>query len=303
MILRTSIKVFAIFLIGIIVASIVVVAEAHAAKKRVTLKRLVPRQSEAVVLNKPTSAWQNEEAALSQTTLDDLYTAEVVNSIETRRGAVEQFEQKEESPYRHARPWEVNEYNSGRKEVAAWTAREVLTTRLKTILNGADKSSGGMKAVSTMKNLMGAEEKASEPASKSKTGAKGSAKAEPYFVANQKEEAPAIPTRLKTRLNVVKGRGEVRFTNPIVSTSLNVDASSRASDNVAVRMEKNLSALELKSHVDYGLDKKVLSVNLTKNITDEITANLSSRHKTSGASLDGGPRSEEALNMSYSVNF
>ncbi len=302
--IRPSVKVSAILLVSFTMALVAVSSEAVAAKKKhLPLRSLAPVISTAPSLSP--DEWSDEETALNKKTVDELFTPDITNNMEGRYNRVEAAEQKTMGPEGHAAPWEEQHVYDSKHDVATWTAKEVLSNRLKTILQNADQSSGGMKAITAMKHLTGNEDEAA-PAQKSASAKektsdakKGTTEA-PLFA---KKEEPKIPTRLKTHMNVVKGQGEVRFMNPIVTTAVNVDANKAADNNVAVRMEKDLKALDLKSNVDYGLDKKIVSLNLSKKITDEITANVTSRHATNGEEILGGRRDEEAVNMNYSISF
>jgi hypothetical protein len=283
----------------LLVSTLAISAQAAPKEKHIRLKRLAPVLTGEPSLSK--GAWLEEEAEMKARAIDEFYTPEVTNAVEGRAQALEV---KHENPRMHATPWEAQQANDSREDLAKFTAKETLSERIKNLFRRADQSSGGMKAITAMQTLTGGEVE-KEPSKEEKPAVKKIGtrdKKEAFAMPVKKEEAP-IPTKLKTRMNVVKGQGEVRFMNPVVTTSVNLDANSKADNNVAVRMEKELSVLDLRSNVDYGLGKKVVSVNVSKKITDEISANLTSRHSTAGEEISGGKRSEEAVNMLYSISF
>ncbi|NUM87622.1 MAG: hypothetical protein HUU37_00320 [Bdellovibrionales bacterium] len=266
-------------------------------RRALPLRRLAPtEQSETRISSQP-NRW--EEKVLNETSLDDLYTKDVTNNIRSKYQAeVAPAERSVESPYRRARPWEVDRYNQNREELAKFTTKEVLSQRLKTIFNGADKTSGAMKVAQSVKNVMAADMKEEEqppkaPKKAPMVSSSASARA---------EEAP-IPTRLKTKFNFVHGRGQVRFTNPIVSTSVNLDVSGKAADKVIVNLDKKIKPLDMESSVNYAATKKVVAVNLKKAITKEISADVQSAHQAGDGQFTNGAKSQESVRMTYSVSF
>ncbi len=269
-------------------------------RKALPLRKLAPTpQAEARISSQP-NRW--EEKALNETTLDDLYTKDVTNNLRSKYQAeVVPVEKSVESPYRRARTWEVDRYNQNREELAKYTAKEVLSQRLKTIFNGADKSSGAMKVAQSVKNVMAADMSAKEEEPVRPKSVQSSSIAPAASAAPQEE--PAIPTRVKTKFNLVHGRGQVRFTNPIVTTSVNLDVSKKASNKVVVNLDKKIKPLDLESNVNYAAGQKVVAVNLKKAITSEISADVQSAHHTGDGQFVNGAKSQESVRMTYSVSF
>src|SRR5690606_20145872 len=71
----------------------------------------------------------------------------------------------------------------------------------------------------------------------------------------EEEEEEVIPTRLKAKLNLLKTQGQLTFTNPVVTTS--VEAKAGSGDNLSVELNRGFSELEMHSRVRYAVDQSL----------------------------------------------
>ena len=232
--------------------------------------------------------------------IDLLYTKEIKQSVNERYlGVVAPNEAIAHNPYRRAREWELRRLDSSRESMAKWTAKEVLAGRFKAIFRGADKSSGAVQAFQSVKEVMngGAEEPVSQKISEEERIARAHRKDLPAA----KEEEEVIPTRLKTRLNALKGFGQLNFTNPVVTTAVNV--SARGKDKVSINMKKDFKDLAMDSNLDYGVNQRLLSFDVNKKITDEISLKMRSQRFTDGPRPEKGEVNQESAHLLYSISF
>lgn len=237
-------------------------------------------------------------ALLSRRTIDDIYTEEMKRSVESQyKGMVAQDEAIASSPYRRARTWELEAYDNKREKMAQWTAKEVLSERIKNLFRGADKDSSAMKVIRTAQTLTGGEE---EPVHQKMSEKEKLARAHRKDLSDADQAEEEIPTRLKTRMNLIKANGQINFSNPVVMMSANVDA--KAKDKVSVNLDKDFKKLAMKSNLNYGVNQKVLSFNVNKKITDQISLDMNSQRYTQGAA-ENGEKSVESARVTYSLSF
>lgn len=121
-----------------------------------------------------------------------------------------------------------------------------------------------------------------------------------------------VETRIRAKWNLLQTRGNLRFQNNILDTRLDVDLqgentnllSMGSRDKYTLSVNKEIKSIDLNSSVNYELENKVLKFNLSKKITDNIRADISSVRLTNRdlASQAGGYKNE-SFRLSYQINF
>jgi hypothetical protein len=211
------------------------------------------------------------------------------------------FEKTVNDPYRRARVWEREAYDQKRTEMARWSAKEVVNDQLRDLFHGADKDSGAVKAFTAMKEISGGGE--DRPEEKPLTPEEKIARAHrrDLPVVTQAEEEK-VPTKLKTKMNVLRGSGQLVFTNPFVNTSVNLKAGNR-DDNIVVEMTRDFRKITLNSHLRYEVDRSLMNFNMNKRITDQISFDMDHLQYTGAKRGDGGEKTTETAKLLYSVGF
>jgi hypothetical protein len=235
----------------------------------------------------------------SKTSIEALYDKEFTKHIQSEyNNRVAYYERVVETPYRKADTWDYSRYNNSRNDLAKWMTREILNDQMKSFFQRGDKASAPMQVLSTMRELSGGNP--TEEETNRLTPEQKIARAHRLDLPKVEEEE-YIPTRLKTKMNMLKGTGQLRFQNPVVETSLNV--SARGDDRVSVDMNKDFKKLTMKSNLRYGVQKRMVQMNVNKKITDEVSLDLSSERYTGGKRGAGGEKSREAAKLTYSLSF
>lgn len=234
--------------------------------------------------------------------IENVYDKEMSRRFHDQyRSEVLPFEQKATNPYRRARSWEMEAYDQKREELAKWGAREVMNDQLKEFLRGGDKNSAPMQVINTMKEVSGGGPE--DPAEKKLTPEERAVRAHrmdlPILTTADEEK---IPTKLKTKLNLLRGRGQLAFYNPIVTTTLNLKAG-RGDDNFVVEMNRDFRKITLNSSLRYEVDRSLMNFNLNKKITDRISLDMAHRQYTGSKRGERGEKSAETAKLMYSVGF
>ena len=86
-----------------------------------------------------------------------------------------------------------------------------------------------------------------------------------------------------------------------METGVKVDL--RADDKVAAEMNKDFKSIEAKSKLSYGVDRKIVSVNLNKKITDQISFDMLSERFTGDSRGTTGEKSKDTAKLMYSISF
>lgn len=191
--------------------------------------------------------------------------------------------------------FDVQRYEAGRHDLAQWTTREVMEDQLKDFFNGGDQDSGAMKAVHTARALTGGEdEKPSEPAL---TPEQKIARAHRTDLPQAHEEE-SVPTKLKTKLNVLRQNGSIVFSNPVAITSLNGNR-----DEISLNMNREFRKLTLRTNAGYGVKNECLNVNVNKKITDHVSLDLDHYNYTGDKRGSAGEKTREQARVNYSIGF
>jgi len=185
----------------------------------------------------------------------------------------------------------------GRSGLAKWTAHEVMEDQLKSFFSGADKNSTAMKAISTARALSGGEEE--KPKEKKETPQEAAARAArtdlPKNVAQDEE---VTPTKLKTKMNLLKQNGSVVFTNPLATTEMNADK-----DEVSMNMHRDFRKIQVSSNLAYAIRQGVLKFNVNKKITERVSLDLDHYNYTGDHADGNGYKSREQARVNYSLSF
>jgi len=237
-----------------------------------------------------------EKALSSKTTIEKVFNEDFEKKMRAEyAGRVQPFESTATNPIWRARHWEKKRYEDGQNNLASWTAREVLDDQLREFFHGGDKDSAPMKILSTAHKLSGGDSDDEAPKlSKEEKIARSHRRDLPPA----KEEEESTPTRLKTKINVIKQQGALVFSNPIATTSVN---GSR--EDVSVNMNKEFRQLTLRSNLNYGVKEARFNFNVNKKITDEVSLDLDHYAYTGGKRGASGEKSKEQAKVNYSVSF
>ena len=249
-----------------------------------------------------------------KSTLEKIYTPEFTRQMQEHYQAnVAPQEKIATDPFHHVAPWEEQAYEDQRRDMARWTARQALNDRINNLFSKADPNSGAMRIMHAVKSLNGEDDVGAPKKTAASDAAKGTdANAAP--VATSQAMASEIPTKVKAKLNVLKGQGQVNFSNPVVITSLNVDVNSAirnsttqtltaADDPVRLDMSKEFKSIDLSSGLQYGFEKQVASFNVTKKLSDHISCVASSDQYTGEQRNADGTKGQQILRMNYSLSF
>ncbi len=254
-----------------------------------------------------------EEAALKKTFFSDLFNKDLSRDMRGRyQEVVAPYEAKINSPYRQAQVWERAKDNENRHNMASWTAKEVLDRKLKDLFRNADHSSSAMQVISAVRTVTGGnpDDFNQQPLGSSGSSGAPAKRGKPLTqeqkiaLAHQLPPPPPeekIPTKLKTRINVIQKKGSLYFTNPIVITEMNLDMTD--TDKLTFKLAKDFRALKMRSNAEYGIRRKILKFNLNKTITDRISLDLDTHRYTGSEKSPSGKNSQESARLNYSVSF
>lgn len=235
----------------------------------------------------------------SKTSIEKIYDKDFEARMRGEYAArVAPYEAKINDPLHRPRAQDRALYDEGRRAMADWTAREVLSERLKSLLRGGDKDSAPMQVISAVRQVTGGESE--EKADRKLTPEEKAARAHRLDLPKEAkaEEEEQIPTKLKTRLNLVKGHGQLFFQNPIVNTTLNGDRN-----DISLEMNRDFNKIGARSNLRYGVKQECLQVNVTKSITKQVSLDLDHQTFTGSKRGASGERSRETARINYSVSF
>lgn len=240
----------------------------------------------------------NEQALQSKATIDDIFDRDMNARMQAEYdGRVAPYMRAVENPTRPPTQVEMMRYMEGQRGMVKWAMKEVGRDQLNDFMRRGDSSSGGMKFLNAAKSLSGSNEDA---ATRNLTPREKAEREARMPIAVAKEDAP-IPTKLKTRLNLLKARGALTLQNPYVTAM--VEGGAGSGENLAVEFNRDFRMLDMYSRVRYGVDESLLSMNLNKRITREISVDLSSEHWTGVKRSDQGEKSRESAKLIYSLGF
>jgi hypothetical protein len=262
-------------------------------KRASVIQKLRQRWAKFRPVNRGDQAgWDRAGAVLSsKSTIDKIFDKEMSLKLQSRyQGAVLPFEREVTNPVRWASPWENRRYEQSRKDLAEWTVKEVGKHQLKDFIRRQKSESGALSVAASASGVQDDEKKASPRAS---------AFAADGTLIPQEEEI--IPTRLRAKLNLLKTRGQLTFSNPVVTTS--VEAKAGSGENLAVELNRDFRQLEMISKVRYGVDESLLILNVNKRITDEVSVDLNSERWTGSKRGSVGEKSKDTAKVLYSVSF
>ena len=208
---------------------------------------------------------------------------------------VQPFEGTVSDPIWRARYWEQKRYEDGNNSLAKWTAREALDDQLNDFIHGGDTDSAPMKVLSTAHKLSGAEDPDDKP---SMTPAERAARAHRRDLPPVAAEEEKVPTRLKTKINVVKQQGALVFQNPVAMASVN-----GSKEDVTANINREFRKLTLKSAVNYGMKESVLNFNVNKKLTEQVSLDLDHYSYTGGKRGSTGESSKEQAKVNYQISF
>ena len=152
-----------------------------------------------------------------------------------------------------------------------------------------------MKVLSTAHKLSGGGGDKDEP---SMTAKEKAARAHRRDLPPLAAEEERVPTRLKTKINVVKQQGALVFQNPIAIATVN-----GSKDDVTANINREFRKLTLKSAVNYGMKDSVLNFNVSKKITEQVSLDLDHYSYTGGKKGTSGEKTKEQAKVNYNLSF
>ncbi len=234
-----------------------------------------------------------EKALSSKTTIEELFDEDFERRMRAQyAGLVAPHDSAVNNPYRPARWYEIERSIQARKDLAKWTAREALNEQVRDFFRKGDKSSAPMQVWSTVREVTGNGEEERPVAAVDTVNADGSI--------TPAAEA-SIPTRLKAKMNLLRTQGQLLFTNPFATTTVDVKAGS--GENFVVNLNRDFRSLQMNSNVRYGVDDSLLVFNVNKRITDQVSLDLNSERYTGGKRGAGGEKSRDTARVTYSLSF
>ena len=251
---------------------------------------------------KKKNAYLNQDSLADRRTIDEVFDEDMSERLEGRyKDTVAPLERTALNPYRRASFWETERYEQSRKDLAQWTLKEVGKAQLKEFERRARRNSGAFDAVASVAaSDLKADANKKEDNGRALTEEERIARAH-HMDEPAQEEEPSVPTRLKAKLNVIKARGQLTFSNPVVTTM--VEGGAGSGENLAVEMNRNFHSLEMNSKVRYGLDESVINFVVNKKITEEVSVDLDSHRWTGSKRGASGEKKRETAKVVYSVSF
>jgi hypothetical protein len=240
----------------------------------------------------------NEAAVLlnSKTTIEKVFNESFEEKMRNQYAAqVKPHEATATNPIWRPRHWEMQRYEQSREGLAKWTAREVLDDQLHDFIKGGDSDSAPIKVLETAQELSGGGRDEAEP---KLTEEQKLARAHRRDLPPVADEEQKIPTKLKTKINVIKQHGSIVFQNPVATTSVN-----GSSEEINVNMNKEFPKITLGSQANYLVKGQVMSLSLNKKITDQVSLVLDHFNWTGGKRGAQGEKSKEQARVNYSVSF
>lgn len=251
---------------------------------------------------KKENAYLNQDSLADRRTIDEVFDEDMSERMEGRyKDTVAPLERTALNPYRRASLWETERYEQSRKDLAYWTLKEVGKDQLKDFERRARRNSGAFDAVASVAaSDLKADTQKKEDDSRALTEEERIARAH-HMDVPAKEEEPSVPTRLKAKLNVIKARGQLTFSNPVVTTM--VEGGVGSGENLAVEMNRSFHSLEMNSKVRYGVDESVINFVVNKKITEEVSVDLDSHRWTGSKRGASGEKKRETAKVVYSISF
>lgn len=233
------------------------------------------------------------QAQTSKTTVEQIFNKDFTKRMSDEYSKiVRPHELKAENPYRRASNYEMQQYFDSRRDMAKWTTKEALNTQLKEFFRKGDKSAAHMQVLQAMKDVgQGTEQ--NEKLTPEQKLARAHRRDLDLVQKAQEEEEEHIPTKLKAKLNLIYGRGQLNFMNPIVQTAVNVDGPKK---EVAIDMNKEFKKLTLKARASYVIQASRLTFNVNKKITDKISLDIDSERQA-------GMKAKDTAKVTYSLSF
>jgi hypothetical protein len=233
--------------------------------------------------------------------LEEVYNKDMEQNFRDHyRNEVEPYEKTANNPYRRARSWEMKSYDDKRSDMAKWASREIINDQVKDLFRHGDKNAAPMQVMGALKDLSNG---GSSDEEKKLTPEEAAARAHRQDLPKvTKAEEDTIPTKLKTKLNILRRSGTLLFTNPIMTTTVNLKATN-GDDKVVVEMNRAFHQITLNSSLRYQVDRSLMNFNLNKRITDRISLDMEHMQFTGAKRGDSGEKASETAKLLYSVGF
>ena len=231
----------------------------------------------------------------SKTTIEKVFNEDFESKMRQHYAAqVSPAEAVATNPIWRARYWEMQRYEQSREGLAKWTAREVLDDQLHDFIKGGDSDSAPIKVLETARELSGG---GRDDGERQLTEQEKIARAHRRDLPPVQEEQ-RTPTRLKTKINVIKQHGSIVFQNPVATTSVNGSA-----EEINVNMSRSFPKITLSSQANYVVKGQMMSLSLSKKITDQISLALDHFSWTGSKRGASGEKSKEQARVNYGISF
>lgn len=233
---------------------------------------------------------------------------------------------------------ETKQYYERKSQIVTWTQNEMLKNKLpRVLLSGVDQESRLVQFLGVVRKLLGSngydfvfERDRPEhiyrrkPARQKKLNEmtreerynhlQGKLHGMAGGIFGSKAPGPE-KFRIRGKWNTLRTRGHLKIQNPVINTKFEVNFKERdyelgqqlhlnRGDRYTLMMERDIHQLNMYTYASYGLQTKKLEINLAQKITENISANISTRRITDGEyRVASGKRYDERVQMRYSINF
>ena len=240
-----------------------------------------------------TKSWAELSRLRFISTSEKIFHPEMNRRMEAQyEGAVSPLEREFANAPRRASMVEIQRYEHSRSEMANWTLKEIGKDQLKDFLRKRKSESAALGVVAATSGL--------EDTKKNQADAVAANQRTLMTTAPTPEQEEEIPTKVKTRLNILKGQGQVTLVNPVVTTMVEAQAGG---DALAVEMNRGFNKLKLDSRLRYAVDKSQLVFNVNKKITNEVSLDLNSERWTGSKRSSEGLKGKDTAKLLYSISF
>jgi hypothetical protein len=250
----------------------------------------------------------NEEILQGKNFLDQVYDSEMSQRMSDKyRDTVSRWERVAEDPTWQATRTQRQRYMDSQRDMAKWAMKEIGKDQLRDYLE-ARRRSGGGGLFSVVKDMGGGNSSLKrQEAEIARQKAEDKKLSEEERIARvhrrdavSEEDEEEIPTKLRTKLNFLKARGQLSLQNSIVNATVEGGGSG---DKLSLELFREFRKLELQSKARYNVDKSYIAVNVSKRITKEVAVDVSSERWTGAKRGDSGEKAKDSAKVTYSLAF
>lgn len=288
------------------------------ARRRVDLDQIKPKASFFTQIKQRFArfrpAWDpnalpmtgNEEILHSKSFLEGVYDADMSNRMRDRyRDSVSYYERVAEDPTWTASRAQRQRYQDSQRDMAKWAMKEIGKDQLRDYLEARMRSGSGVFHV--VKDMGAGSSLERQQAEISRQKSEDSRLSEEERIARvhrrdtvADEDDDVIPTKLRTKLNVLKARGQLTLQNPVAIATVEGGGSG---DKLALEISREFKKLEVQSRARYNVVNSYITVNVLKRITKEVAVDLSSERWTGQHRGAAGEKAKDTAKVTYNLAF